>query len=127
MIISKAPLRISLGGGGTDLPSYYEKYGGYLVAGTIDKYVFTSAHNPFIKKIKLRYSKYEEVKNIESIKHRLFKEAIRLYDLKDIELSSIADIPSGTGLGSSGAFLVSLLNTLHYYKYGSSHTPRRLA
>jgi D-glycero-alpha-D-manno-heptose-7-phosphate kinase len=127
MITSKAPLRITLGGGGTDLPSYYEKYEGYLIAGTIDKYMYSTANKPFIKTIKVRYSKYEEVNKVDEIKHNLFREALKMYDIDSIEIDSLADIPTGTGLGSSGAFLVSLLNTLSIYKYGRVASPREVA
>jgi D-glycero-alpha-D-manno-heptose-7-phosphate kinase len=127
MLISKAPVRITLGGGGTDLPSYYEKYEGFLIAGAIDKYVFTGAHKPFIKTIRLRYSTYEDVNKIEDIKHNLFREALKLIDIDNIELDTVADVPSGTGLGSSGAFLVTLLNTLNIYKYGRVASPREIA
>lgn len=127
MIISKSPLRISLGGGATDLPSYYEKYGGFLIAGGINKYVFVSANKQFYDTISLKYSKFEDVKKIDDIEHNLFREALRLVGIdRKIELTSLADVPSGTGLGSSGAFLVALLNTLHCYK-GNTPTKRQVA
>ena len=128
MIISRAPVRITLGGGGTDLPSYYKKFGGYVISATIDKYVFVSANDYFWNEISLKYSKQEIVKNIGEIKHDLFREALRLFDLKNrVELTSLADIPAGTGLGSSGAFLVALLNTLYMYSSGKHKTCRSLA
>jgi D-glycero-alpha-D-manno-heptose-7-phosphate kinase len=127
MIISKAPVRITLGGGGTDLPSYYESYEGFVIAGSIDKYIFVGANKPFTKKISLKYSSYEFVDNIEEIKHNLIRESLKIYGIDDLEMTSLADIPSGTGLGSSGAFLVSLLNTLHIYKYGKIPSKREIA
>lgn len=128
MIISKAPLRITLGGGGTDLPSYYEYYEGFLIAGAINKYVFTSINKQFGGTIKLSYSRKEEVERIDDIKHNLFREAIKLCNLsKGIEITSISDIPAKTGLGSSGSFLVSLLNTLHVFNGHINIPPRQLA
>jgi len=117
MIISEAPFRISLGGGGTDLPSYYKKYEGFLISGAINKHIFVGANQQFYDTYSLKYSKIEIVKKKEDIKHKLIREAIKLLDIKPgIEITSLADIPSKTGLGSSGAFLISLLNTLHAYK-----------
>ena len=128
MIISRAPLRISLGGGGTDLPSYYEKREGFLIAGAINKHVYVGANHQFYDNYSLKYSKIEIKKNIHDIEHPLFREAIRLLKIKPgIELTSLADVPAGTGLGSSGSFLVALLNTLHYHKYGEVHLKRTLA
>ena len=127
MIITKSPLRISLGGGGTDLPQYYKKYGGYFISGAINKYVFVSANQQFYDRILLKYSQKEDVKYVRDIKHNLFRESLRLLDIdKRIELTSLADIPSGTGLGSSGAFLIALLNTLYHYK-NKVTTKRQLA
>jgi len=117
MIISRAPMRITLGGGGTDLPSYYERYGGFLVSGAIDKYVLVGANKQFYKNFSLKYSKIEIKEHKNQIEHKLFREALKLLDIKPgVEITSLADIPAGTGLGSSGSFLVSLLNTLHEYK-----------
>lgn len=117
MIISRAPVRITLGGGGTDLPSYYSKHGGFLIAGGINKYVLVSANKQFFKTYRLKHSGIEEVEKTKDIKHNLFREAIKLLDIKPgIELTSLSDVPSQSGLGSSGVFLVSLLNTLHAYK-----------
>jgi len=127
MILSRAPVRITLGGGGTDLPSYYEKYEGYLVAGTIDKYVIVGANKQFYDTIGLKYSKIETVNNVNDIKHNLFREALKYVGInKSIEVSSLADIPAGSGLGSSGAFLVALLNSLHEFK-GEKRSKRDLA
>lgn len=127
MIISRCPLRLPLGGGGTDLPSYYEQYGGFLIAATINKHVYVSANKQFYDTYSLKYSKIENQKDINKIEHPLIRESIRFLNIPPgIEITSLADIPSGTGLGSSGAFLVSLLNTLHYYK-GSKPSKRQVA
>lgn len=127
MIISRAPLRVPLGGGGTDLPSYYEKHEGYLIAGTINKYIFVGANHQFYDNYNLKYSQIEIEEKINNVDHNLFREALKLLDIdKGIELTSLADIPAGTGLGSSGAFLVALLNTLYEYK-GSKVDKRTLA
>jgi len=117
MIISRTPVRITLGGGGTDLASYYSKYGGFLIAAAIDRYVFISANKRFYDSIRLSYSQTEIVDDISQIKHRIFREALRLLDIKKgIELVSIADVPASCGLGTSSSFTVSLLNALHAYK-----------
>lgn len=117
MIISRAPVRISLGGGGTDLKSYYSKFGGFLVAGAINKYVYIAVNKRFDDSIRLSYSATEIVRNAESIKHRIFKEAFKLLNMKwGVEVVSIADVPANSGLGSSSVFTVSLLNALHCYK-----------
>ena len=117
MIISRAPVRISLGGGGTDLKSYYSKYGGFLIAGAIDKYVFISANKRFYDSIRLSYSQTEIVNSVDEIKHRIFKAALEFMNLNNgTELVSIADVPANCGLGSSSSFTVSLLNALHAYK-----------
>lgn len=117
MIISRAPVRISLGGGGTDLRSYYSKYGGFLIAGAIDKHIFISANKRFYDSIRLSYSQTEIVNSIDEIRHRIFREALKFLDMNNgIELVSIADVPANCGLGSSSSFTVSLLNALHAYK-----------
>jgi D-glycero-alpha-D-manno-heptose-7-phosphate kinase len=117
MIISRAPVRISLGGGGTDLPSYSAKFGGFLVAAAIDKYIFISINKRFVPTIRLSYSETEIVDSVAEIKHRIFREALRLLGIANqVEIVSIADVPSNCGLGSSSAFTVSLLNGLHAYK-----------
>ena len=117
MIISRAPVRISLGGGGTDLKSYYSKYGGFLIAGAIDKYVFLSANKRFYDSIRLSYSQTEIVNSVDEIKHRIFRAALEFMNLNNgTELVSIADVPANCGLGSSSSFTVSLLNALHAYK-----------
>lgn len=117
MLISKTPLRISLGGGGTDLPSYYEKNeGGFLIAAAIDKYIYISVHDNFSENLLLKYSKIEDVKSIEEIEHPIIRESLRLTGItKSVEISSMADIPAGTGLGSSGSFTVGLLKGLTTY------------
>lgn len=118
VIIARSPLRISLGGGGTDLPSYYEHYEGFVLAAAIDKYIYVSANRPFEEIIKLKYSNVEECKNIENVKHPIVREVLRLFELNtpQIEIGSMADIPAGTGLGSSGSFTTSLIRALsvHY-------------
>lgn len=118
MIISRSPLRISLGGGGTDLPSYYEKHGGFLIAATIKSYVYVAIHKAFMRGIILKYSKMERVERASDILHPLFRESILAVDknLNGVEISSFADIPSGTGLGSSGAFTCCLLNSILEYQ-----------
>ena len=120
MIISRSPLRISLGGGGTDLPSYYEKNEGFVLAAAIDKYVYVSANRPFEEGIKLKYSIIENQRNIASVQHPIIREVLSYFELEtpQIELGIMADIPAGTGLGSSGSFTVSLIQALsvHYRK-----------
>ena len=120
MIIVRSPLRISLGGGGTDLPSYYEEHEGFLIAAAINKYVYVSASRPFYEGIILKYSKIESISNIQNIEHPLIREVLATLNLKSpqIEISSFADIPSGTGLGSSGSFTTALIKALftHYRK-----------
>jgi len=114
MIVTRSPLRISLGGGGTDLPSYYQAHSGFLVAAAIDKYVYITINHTFGAKILLKYSKLELVQNISEIEHPIIREALLLNDLVDphIEITSMADIPAGTGLGSSGSFTTALLKAL---------------
>jgi len=113
MIFSRAPLRISLGGGGTDLPSYYQKKNGFVIAAAIDKYIYISLGETFNKKFLLKYSDYEEVTKINKIKHPLFRETLKYLGIKTpINISSHADIPSGSGLGSSGCFTVALIKSL---------------
>ncbi len=117
MIISRAPVRITLGGGGTDLKSYYSKYGGFLIAATISKYVFISANRRFYDSIRLSYSQTEIIDNINEAEHHIFRETLRFLSIGNgIELVSIADVPASCGLGTSSSFTVSLLNALHVYK-----------
>jgi D-glycero-alpha-D-manno-heptose-7-phosphate kinase len=115
MIIARSPLRITLGGGGTDLPSYYEKFGGFLVAAAIDKYVYITVHETFVPDLIVKYSELERVPDATKLKHPIYREALALVGIEGqgLELSSMADIPAGTGLGSSGSFTVSLLKALH--------------
>lgn len=113
MIISRSPLRISLGGGGTDLPSYYKKKGGYLIAGAINKYIYITIGKTFNKKFILKYSELESASIINKIKHPIFRETLKYFKIKTpINIASHADVPSGTGLGSSGCFTVCLINAL---------------
>ena len=117
MIISRAPLRFSLGGGGTDLPGYSREHGGFLVSAAIDKYVYVSANRRFYRDIRLAYSKTEVVSRVADIEHPIFREALRMTGIDhSIELTSVAELPSNSGLGSSSTFTVALLNALHTYK-----------
>lgn len=118
MIITRAPFRIPLGGGGTDLPSYYSKFGGKLISIAIDKYMVTTLNGPATDSlIRLKYSHSETVESVNEIQHELIKEALKLTNIKNgVELSFIADIPAGTGMGTSGSFLVSMLKALHTFK-----------
>ncbi|MDX2187066.1 MAG: galactokinase [Opitutaceae bacterium] len=118
MIITRSPLRVSLGGGGTDLPSYYSEHGGFLVAAAIDKYVYITQHRTFQEEIIIKYSKLERVKQVSEIEHPIVREALEVTGVTDphLELTSMADIPGGTGLGSSGSFTTALLKALHASK-----------
>ncbi len=115
MIIARSPLRITLGGGGTDLPSYYEEREGFLISAAIDKYVYITLHETFEKGYFLKYSKFEKCNDIEEIQHPIIREALKLLDWRKpcLELCSMADIPAGTGLGSSSSFTTALLRALH--------------
>ena len=106
MIIARAPLRVTLGGGGTDLPSYYEKFGGFLIAAAIDKYVYITVHETFVSDVIIKYSELERVSDVTQLKHPIFRQVFALLgmDGHGLELASMADIPAGTGLGSSGSF-----------------------
>jgi D-glycero-alpha-D-manno-heptose-7-phosphate kinase len=113
VIFTRAPLRLSLGGGGTDLPSYYREHGGFLVGAAMDKYMYMLTHTVFQKRYRLKYSQFEEVDDPSDIKHPILREAlVRHWDGNPLEIASLADIPAGTGLGSSGAFAVCLLKAL---------------
>jgi D-glycero-alpha-D-manno-heptose-7-phosphate kinase len=118
MIIVRSPLRISLGGGGTDLASYYEEHEGFLLAAAIDKYVYVNVMRPFSKGVFLKYSQLERVKEIKDVEHPIIRESLKLLDFKtpQIEITALADIPSGTGLGSSGSFTTALLKALHAHR-----------
>jgi D-glycero-alpha-D-manno-heptose-7-phosphate kinase len=118
VIITRSPLRISLGGGGTDLPSYYEKHTGFLIAAAIDKYVYITIHRAFSDELLIKYSKLERVSKVADIEHPIIREALKELGIKakHLEITSLADIPAGTGLGSSGSFTTALLKALHTYK-----------
>lgn len=118
MIVTRSPLRITLGGGGTDLPSYYQQHGGFLISAAINKYVYITIHETFVEHLIIKYSELETVNDISDIKHPIIKEALKLLDVKNLslEISSMADIPAGTGLGSSGSFCTALLRALNQYK-----------
>jgi D-glycero-alpha-D-manno-heptose-7-phosphate kinase len=114
MIISRTPLRISLGGGGTDLPCYYERFGGFVISAAINKYVFIGVNRTFTDDFFLKYSALERVKTAVEIKHPLIRESVRALDINPpLEIVSLADVPAGTGLGSSGAFTAGLLRALY--------------
>lgn len=117
MIIVRSPLRISLGGGGTDLPSYYSNHEGFLIAAAINKYVYIMLQRTFGREIILKYSKMEHVQSIDEVQHPIIREALKIAFDSDpnIEITSVADVPSGTGLGSSGSFSCALLMALHSY------------
>ncbi|CAM8382818.1 hypothetical protein [Candidatus Methylopumilus planktonicus] len=119
MIIARSPLRISLGGGGTDLPSYYREHEGFLIAAAIDKYIYVTINRPFNEGIYLKYSEIEYVKTVDEVSHNIIREALKLENLNtpQVEISSIADLPSGTGLGSSGSFTTALLKALYAYRH----------
>jgi len=118
MIITRSPLRITLGGGGTDLPSYYRQFGGFLISAAIDKYVYITVMRPFRSGIFLKYSQLEKVERLDEVQHPILREAIRLLDFKtpQIEITTLADIPAGTGLGSSGSFTTALLKALFAHR-----------
>jgi D-glycero-alpha-D-manno-heptose-7-phosphate kinase len=118
MIITRSPLRVSLGGGGTDLASYYSEHGGFLIAGAIDKYVYINIHQRFVDGFLLKYSQLEEVASIDEIRHPIIRESLRVAGItaRNLEITSIADIPAGTGLGSSGSFTTALLKALHAFR-----------
>ncbi len=128
MIIARSPLRISLGGGGTDLPSYYRGHEGFLIAGAIDKYVYVTVMRPFTEGIFLKYSQLEHVERVQDVHHPIIREAIQMMDFKtpQIEITTLADIPAGTGLGSSGSFTTALLKALFAHRRHLLH-PRELA
>lgn len=128
MIITRSPLRITLGGGGTDLPSYYREHGGFLVAATIDRYVYVTVMRPFVPGIFLKYSKLEHVERVDEVQHAIIREAIKMLDFRtpQIEITTLADIPAGTGLGSSGSFTTALLRALYAHRRRLLH-PSELA
>jgi D-glycero-alpha-D-manno-heptose-7-phosphate kinase len=118
MLIARSPLRITLGGGGTDLPSYYRQHEGFLIAAAIDRYVYVTVTRPFVSGIFLKYAQLESVRDPAEIQHPIIREAIRLLDFRtpQIEISTMADIPAGTGLGSSGSFTTALLKALYAHR-----------
>jgi D-glycero-alpha-D-manno-heptose-7-phosphate kinase len=118
VIVTRTPLRITLGGGGTDLPSFYEKHGGFVFAMGIDKYMYIMVNPPTVdSRIRLHYSRSETVDHVDELQHELAREALRLHGIRNrMEISSMADLPDGTGLGSSGAYLVGLLTALHHHR-----------
>ena len=128
MIITRSPLRITLGGGGTDLPSYYQDHGGFLIAAAIDRYVYVTVIRPFKPGIFLKYSKLENVDRVDDVQHPIMREAIRMLEFKtpQIEITTLTDIPAGTGLGSSGSFTTALLKALHAHRRKLLH-PDELA
>jgi D-glycero-alpha-D-manno-heptose-7-phosphate kinase len=128
VIIARSPLRISLGGGGTDLPSYYRNHGGFVLAAAIDKYVYATVTRPFSPGIYLKYSKLEHVSLVKDVHHPIIREALDEFNLStpQIEITSLADIPSGTGLGSSGSFTTALLKALSSHYRRNLH-PKELA
>jgi D-glycero-alpha-D-manno-heptose-7-phosphate kinase len=128
MIITRSPLRITLGGGGTDLPSYYRQHGGFLIAAAIDKYVYVTVMRPFVEGIYLKYSRLEHVTRVDDVQHPIIREAIRMVGFRtpQIEITTLADIPAGTGLGSSGSFSTALLKALYAHRRRLLH-PDELA
>ena len=118
MLITRSPLRISLGGGGTDLPSYYTDHGGFVISAAIDKYVWVTLLRPFVRGIFLKYSKIENVDAIAEIEHPIVREAFAMMGITELqhEITTLADIPAGTGLGSSGSFTTALLKALHSFE-----------
>jgi len=128
MIITRSPLRITLGGGGTDLPSYYRQHGGFLIAGAIDKYVYVTVMRPFVEGIFLKYSKLEHVETIDEVQHPIIRHALEMLAFKtpQVEITTLADIPAGTGLGSSGSFSTALLKALYAHRRRLLH-PNELA
>ena len=115
MIIVRSPMRISLGGGGTDLPSYYTKHTGFVVAAAIARYVYIMISEDFWPQIKLKYSKMEDVERVDQISHPIIREAMKLAGVTGpyLDIVSLSDIPAGTGLGSSGSFTTALLRALY--------------
>lgn len=119
MIITRSPLRISIGGGGTDLPSYYRDYSGFVIAAAIDRYVYVTLHHTFTGQFILKYSKMERPEALGQVQHPIIREAMKMLEFPDhphLEIASMADIPAGTGLGSSGSFTTALLKALHAYR-----------
>jgi D-glycero-alpha-D-manno-heptose-7-phosphate kinase len=124
MIIARSPLRITLGGGGTDLPSYYREHGGFLIAAAIDRYVYVTVMRPFSPGIYLKYSALEHVEQVADVRHPIIREALQLQELRtpQVEITTLADIPAGTGLGSSGSFTTALLKALYTHRRKAVHS-----
>jgi D-glycero-alpha-D-manno-heptose-7-phosphate kinase len=128
MIIVRSPMRVSLAGGGTDLPSYYARQDGFAIGAAIDKYVYISVHQTFLDHLIVKYSKLERAADRDGIEHPIVREALRTVDIAEpnLEITSLADLPDGAGLGSSGSFTTALLRALHTYRRDLV-TPERLA
>jgi D-glycero-alpha-D-manno-heptose-7-phosphate kinase len=128
MIITRSPLRICLGGGGTDLPSYYREHTGFVISAAINRYVYITINQAFHPRIFVKYSRFEEVDRVEEIQHPIIREALQLTGVTGpyLEIVSLSDIPAGTGMGSSGSFTTALLSALHAYKH-EFIAPRELA
>jgi D-glycero-alpha-D-manno-heptose-7-phosphate kinase len=128
LIITRSPLRLPLGGGGTDLASYYREHEGFLIAAAIDKYAYITIHHNFTQQLIIKYSKLEQVDEVDQIQHPIVREALKLVGIKNLslEITSMADIPAGTGLGSSGSFTTALLKALHADRKNLVH-PEELA
>ena len=117
MILSRSPLRITLGGGSTDLASYYTKFGGFMITAGINRYCTILIDKRFQPELRLNYSETENIANVSDIRHPIFREVLKFVGIeKSIEVHSLAYLPSNSGLGSSSAFTVALLNALHTYK-----------
>ena len=117
MIITRTPFRVSLCGGGSDLPQFYQKHGGCVISTTINKYMYITSHPSFDKNTTvLKYSKTETVHDINDIEHSIFRECLKKEGLEGLEITSIADVPQGTGLGSSSSFTVGLIKNLKCHK-----------
>ena len=123
MILTRSPLRVTLGGGGTDLPSYYREHEGVLVSGAIDKYIYVTVMRPFSQGIFLKYSQLEQVQTLAEVRHPIIRETLGLMNFRtpQIEIATLADIPSGTGLGSSGSFTTALLKALFTHRKRHIH------
>lgn len=116
MIICRTPFRVSFAGGGSDLASFYKEEPGMVLSTTINQYMYITVHSYFYPdKLLIKYSKTELVKNIQDIEHPIVKEVLSMFNLSGIDITSIADIPAGSGLGSSSSFTVGLLNAIHAY------------
>ena len=128
MILARSPLRISLGGGGTDLPTYYERFGGFVLSAAINKYVYVAIGRPFSNRLIIKYSNFESVADVNEISHPIIREVLKQYGTgpSGIEISTMADVPAGTGLGSSGSFTTALIKGLFAY-HGKDIQPHELA